>query len=72
MGIETYKKKIELYIKDREGKSKNVESSKGLLSPKSGMSKGMGDETDPVNTIGEFVYALRKKRQELQITRSKK
>ena len=72
MGIETYRKKIEAYVKDREGKSKNVESSKGLLSPKNGMSKVTGDERDPVNTIGEFVYALRQKRNELQITRSKK
>jgi hypothetical protein len=70
MGISTYKKKIEAYIKDKEGvKPRDGESAKGLLAPKSPMDKpkAMGAEQDSLSTIGEFVYALRQKRKEFQL-----
>lgn len=71
MAIETYKKKIEDYIKNKD-KKPSAESSKGLLSPKESMSKPMGNEQDPVQTIGEFVYTIRQKRAELISKGSKK
>lgn len=74
MANATYKKKIEAYVKDRASKAKNIETSKGLLAPKETMNKPMGGgaEQDPIITVGEFVYALRQKRAELQTKRSKK
>ena len=70
MGISTYKKKIEAYVKAKEGsKPREGESSKGLLAPKSPMDKATpaGSEKDPIASIGEFVYALRQKRKEFQL-----
>jgi hypothetical protein len=71
MGISTYKKKIEAYVKSKEGvsKPKDGEVSKGLLAPKSPMEKATpaGSEQDAVTNVGEFIYALRQKRREFQL-----
>lgn len=69
MGISTYKKKIEAYIKNKESsKPREGESARGLLAPKSPMEKNTaGNEQDAVANVGEFVYALRQKRKEFQL-----
>jgi hypothetical protein len=69
MGISTYKKKIEAYIKNKEtAKPREGESAKGLLSPKSPMEKpAAGNEQDAISNVGEFIYALRQKRKEFQL-----
>lgn len=75
MALETYKKKIESYVKDKMSSAKSTESSKGLLAPKEPMTKqpkGTGVDQDPVTTVGELVYAIRQKRMELLSKRSKK
>lgn len=75
MALETYKKKIEAYVKDKMSNTKSIESSKGLLSPKEPISKqsmGTNMDQDPVKTVGELVYAIRQKRMELISKRSKK
>ena len=69
MGISTYKKKIEAYIKSKEDvKPREGESAKGLLAPKSPMNKATANsEQDAVANVGEFIYALRQKRKEFQM-----
>jgi hypothetical protein len=72
MSIKTYKKKVEAYIKQKESTASKGNDSKGLLSPKNPMARGTPDQKDAIATIGEFVYALRQKRQEFQQKNSKK
>jgi len=76
MGISTYKKKIEAYIKSKEDvKPREGESAKGLLAPKSPMNKsaaGAGSEQDAVANVGEFIYALRQKRKEFKLKKGAK
>jgi hypothetical protein len=69
MGVSTYKKKIEAYIKNKEtAKPRDGESAKGLLAPKSPMDKAPASgEQDPIANVGEFIYALRQKRKEFQL-----
>ena len=71
-GISTYKKKIEAYIKEQDGASKSVESSKGLLAPKNLSKAEIKKEKDAIEKVSEFVYALRQKRKEILIERNKK
>lgn len=73
MGVSTYKKKIEAYIKDKENtKPKDAEMSKGLLAPKASMDrKTPPTEQDTVASISEFIYALRQKRMELKQKKNK-
>jgi hypothetical protein len=69
MAISTYKKKLEAYIKSKEtAKPRDGESAKGLLAPKSPMDKSTkGTSQDSVANVGEFIYALRQKRQEFKL-----
>lgn len=71
-GIDTYKKKIDKYIKDREGETKPPETGKGLLSPKEIKQAGAPKQKDTIEYVSEFVYALRQKRKEIVSNRSKK
>lgn len=69
MGISTYKKKIEAYVKTKdEAKPRESDGAKGLLAPKSPMGKAAApSEQDAVANVGEFIYALRQKRKEFQL-----
>ncbi len=71
MSVNTYKKKIEAYIKEKESNASKASDSKGLLAPKGPMSRGTPEQKDAVATIGEFVYALRQKRFELKNKKNK-
>ena len=72
MSVKTYKKKIEAYIKQKDGAASKGKDSKGLLSPKNPMARGTPEQKDAIATIGEFVYALRQKRLEFQQNNIKK
>lgn len=64
--------KIEEYIKQRESTGKAKVSSKGLLAPKkTNKANAMNQQTrkDAIQTVGEYVYALRQKRNELKAKR---
>jgi hypothetical protein len=71
-GINTYKKKIDKYIKDREGQAKPTESGKGLLSPKELKQATTPQQKDTIEYVSELVYELRQKRKEIVANRSKK
>lgn len=71
MSIDIYKKKIEDYITKKEGSKKELDSARGLLAPKSTMNKEVKQQQDMISNISEFVYALRQKRQEIKLKRSK-
>ena len=71
MSIDIYKKKIEDYITKKEGSKKELDSARGLLAPKSTMNKVVKQQQDMISNISEFVYALRQKRQEIKLKRSK-
>lgn len=71
-GIKTYKKKIDQYIKDQEGKTKPVASGKGLLSPKELKQATSPQQKDSIEYVSEFVYQLRQKRKEIIANRGKK
>ena len=72
MSAKTYKKKIEAYVKQKDGSASKGNDSKGLLSPKNPMARGTSEQKDSLATIGEFVYALRQKRREFQQNKTKK
>jgi S-adenosylmethionine synthetase len=72
MSAKTYKKKIEAYVKQKDGSASKGNDSKGLLSPKNPMTRGTTAQKDSLATIGEFVYALRQKRREFQQNKTKK
>ena len=72
MSVDIYKKKIEDYISKKESSTKELDSARGLLAPKNVMNKEVKQQQDMISNIGEFVYALRQKRNELKIKRGKK
>jgi hypothetical protein len=72
MSVDIYKKKIEEYISKKESSTKELDSARGLLAPKSVMNKEVKQQQDMVSNIGEFIYALRQKRKEIKMKRSKK
>lgn len=71
MSVDIYKKKIEEYISKKESSKTELDSARGLLAPKT-MNKEVKQQQDMISNIGEFVYALRQKRNELKIKRGKK
>lgn len=79
MDISNYKKTIEEYIAKKESTNVSKESARGLLAPKgnvpsksSDMPKADKGQGAIIANVAEFVYALRKKRQELTAKRTKK
>jgi hypothetical protein len=72
MSVDIYKKKIEEYISKKESSTKELDSARGLLAPKNVMNKEVKQQQDMISNIGEFVYALRQKRKEIKMKRSKK
>jgi hypothetical protein len=72
MSVDIYKKKIEEYISKKESSTKELDSARGLLAPKNVMNKEVKQQQDMISNIGEFVYALRQKRKEITMKRSKK
>ena len=72
MSVDIYKKKIEDYISKKESSTKELDSARGLLAPKNIMNKEVKQQQDMISNIGEFVYALRQKRKEIKMKRSKK
>jgi hypothetical protein len=75
MSVNTYKKKIEAYIANKEStaKTKDGEGAKGLLAPKSSVDRKIpaNTEQDSLANIGDFIYALRQKRQEFKMKKNK-
>lgn len=71
-GINTYKKKIDKYIKDREGEARPTASGKGLLSPKEIKQATTTKQKDTIDYVSELVYQLRQKRKEIITNRGKK
>jgi hypothetical protein len=71
-GINTYKKKVEAYIKQQDSAQKSTVTSKGLLAPKNFKPTDVKKEKDAIEKVSEFVYALRQKRKEILIERNKK
>ena len=71
MSVDIYKKKIEEYISKKESSKTELDSARGLLAPKT-MNKEVKQQQNMISNIGEFVYALRQKRNELKIKRGKK
>jgi hypothetical protein len=71
MSVDIYKKKIEEYISKKESSKTELDSARGLLAPKT-MNKEVKQQQDMISNIGEFVYALRQKRNELKMKRGKK
>jgi hypothetical protein len=65
MGINVYTKKIEEYLSKKESNTKELDSARGLLSPKSMKPAEIKKQKDMTETIGDFVYALRLKRKEI-------
>lgn len=72
MSIDTYKKKIEDYINKKESTTRDLDSARGLLAPKNMSAKEVKQQQDIVASIGEFVYALREKRNEIKAKKGKK
>ena len=72
MSVDIYKKKIEEYISKKESSKTELDSARGLLAPKNVMNKEVKQQQDMISNIGEFVYALRQKRKEIKMKRSKK
>lgn len=71
-GINNYKKKIDKYIKEREGQARPTESGKGLLSPKEIKKATAPEQKDTIAYVSELVYQLRQKRKEIVSKRGKK
>ena len=71
-GMNTYKKKIDKYIKEREGQPRPAESGKGLLSPKEIKQASTPQQKDSIEYVSELVYQLRQKRKEIIANRGKK
>jgi hypothetical protein len=71
MSVDIYKKKIEEYISKKESSSKEPDAARGLLAPKNIMNKEIKQQQDTLSNISEFVYALRQKRKEIKMKRSK-
>jgi hypothetical protein len=67
---ESFANKIEQYVKQKENKGNATASTRGLLSPKGQQSKMLKrtqpQNKDPIETIGEYVYALRQQRNKLK------
>lgn len=65
----SYINKIEEYVKQREEKGSAKISTKGLLAPKRKNKMGAKQQqvtNTAIKTVGEYVYALRQKRNELK------
>lgn len=71
MSLDIYKKKIEEYVSSKENTPRNSDSSRGLLAPKGMIEKETGKQRDAIENVGEFVFALRQKRKEIQKQRGK-
>jgi hypothetical protein len=72
MSIQNYVRQIEKYIDEQEGKGKSLDSARGLLAPRSMRMEPKGNkQANPMDTVKEFIYALRKKRKELKSKRAK-
>lgn len=72
MSIDTYKKKIEDYINKKESTTRDLDSARGLLAPKNMSAKEVKQQQDIITSIGEFVYALREKRNAIKAKKGKK
>jgi len=72
MSISTYKNKIEEYISKKESSSKELDSARGLLAPKTMSSKEVKQQKDMTAIVGDFVLALRQKRKEIKMQKGKK
>lgn len=72
MSVETYKTKLEAYIRKKDSSTKDLEAAKGLLAPKNGLQKEAKQQLDAIASVGEFVYAIRQKRKEIMKARGKK
>jgi hypothetical protein len=73
-GIKTYKKKIAAYIQQQEESSKSnppSKSGKGLLAPKETTKAALDKQKTSVDYVSEYVYALRKQRNQIREQRSK-
>lgn len=69
---ETYINKIEDYIKQREASGKAKVVTKGLLARNTkGGGMDIKAKADAIQTVGEYVYSLRQKRNELKAKREK-
>jgi|APGre2960657373_1045057.scaffolds.fasta_scaffold02604_7 hypothetical protein len=71
MSMNDYTKKVEEYLTKKETSSKALDSARGLLSPKTVREATTKQQRDIIETVGEFVFALRKKRKELKAKRNK-
>lgn len=72
MSINNYAKKIEKYIQKKSESTRDLESAKGLLAPKMGNRAQQPEANqDTVERIGEFVLAIRKKREEIKSRKAK-
>lgn len=72
MSIQLYNKKIEQYLAKKESSTKELDSARGLLAPKNMKSAEVKKQKDMIETVGEFVYALRQKRKEIVAQREGK
>jgi hypothetical protein len=72
MSIQLYAKKIEKYLAKKESSSKDLESARGLLAPKTMKPAEVKKQRDVIETVGEFVHALRQKRKEIVAQREGK
>jgi len=73
-GIKAYKKKIAAYIQQQEESSKSNPSpkgGKGLLAPKETTKAALDKQKTSVDYVSEYVYALRKQRNQIREQRSK-
>jgi hypothetical protein len=72
MSIQLYAKKIEKYLSKKESSSKDLESARGLLAPKTMKPAEVKKQKDVIETVSEFVHALRQKRKEIVAQREGK
>ena len=66
MSLDIYKKKVEEYVSKKSATSQGSDSAKGLLAPKGMIEKEAGKQRDAIENVGEFVFALRQKRNEMK------
>ena len=69
---QVFANKIEEYVKQKEANGTAKISAKGLLAPKRNSkvsAKEQQTRKDAIQTVGEYVYTLRQKRNELKAKR---
>lgn len=72
MSIQLYTKKIEQYLAKKDSSTKELDSARGLLAPKTMKSAEIKKQKDMIETVGDFVHALRQKRKEIVAQREGK